>query len=164
MAGTPDYDEIATAIAELLKNSLALTTKCVELQTQLPHNFKAALDTAVAAELKDAVAAALAGDWIEVDARTPTALEAAHPLGEGDDQVYHVVLIGREPGLYSSVKMSDYQVNRIPSGKRHRKVGRAEALAFYRRKFNEGEVRKMMPVEEYEALEAASQPSVGRVV
>ncbi|KAK7049171.1 hypothetical protein R3P38DRAFT_2765017 [Favolaschia claudopus] len=156
MAGTPDYDEIATALSELLKNSVFLTTKCVELQAQLPHNFKAALDAAVAAQLPDAVAAAIAVDWIEVDARTPDALEGLHKPGDYDNVSHHVVLVGREPGIYSNVKISDYQVHHVPNAKRHRKAGRVEALAFYRRMFDAGEVRKMMPVAEFEAMEAGA--------
>ncbi|KAJ7202455.1 hypothetical protein C8J57DRAFT_1260272 [Mycena rebaudengoi] len=34
---------------------------------------------------------------------TPAALEALHPPGTGDDVSWHVVLVGREPGMFQSV-------------------------------------------------------------
>ncbi|KAJ6600901.1 hypothetical protein B0H10DRAFT_1958583 [Mycena sp. CBHHK59/15] len=40
--------------------------------------------------------------FVQGTPRTPTQLEAAHPPGSGDFQTWHVVIRGREPGLYAA--------------------------------------------------------------
>ncbi|KAJ7217413.1 hypothetical protein B0H12DRAFT_1241051 [Mycena haematopus] len=131
-------DALVATVAGLTQMSLALTQGCLDVQTKLPGLMKAAFE----AHLPDEPS------WIEVNARTPAELDAAHPPGPGDDLTYHVVTVGREPGLYLSVQDSDSQVLGVPNSKRHRKHTRLEALAWYRFKYDHGDVHKMLPEHE----------------
>ncbi|KAJ7450108.1 hypothetical protein FB451DRAFT_1186883 [Mycena latifolia] len=95
------------------------------------------------------VAAALAAptgssgtEFVQGTARTPDELEALFPPGVGDYQTWHVVCIGREPGLYPSAEDADDQVKGVPNQFRQKKSGRIEALGFYRYKYGRGEVVK----------------------
>ncbi|KAJ7111196.1 hypothetical protein C8R43DRAFT_1139200 [Mycena crocata] len=61
---------------------------------------------------------------------TPADLASSIPEDE-DVQSYWVVLRGREPGMYRSVRAAEEQTRGVPNQYQSRKTGRAEALAFY---------------------------------
>ncbi|KAJ7434603.1 hypothetical protein B0H11DRAFT_2238419 [Mycena galericulata] len=145
-----DLEALLATVAGLAQMSLAMTKHCVDLQTRLPTVFNAAVKANVATIVP------AAPTWVELVPRTPAQLEAAHPPGSGDDIAYHVVLSGREPGLYSSVAESDSQVLGVPNSKRLRKGSRLEALAYYRAKYNDQDVHKWAPEAEVLATTAAN--------
>ncbi|KAJ7233879.1 hypothetical protein B0H12DRAFT_1239235 [Mycena haematopus] len=132
-------DALVATVAGLTQMSLALTQGCLDVQTKLPGLMKAAFE----AHLPDEPS------WIEVNARTPAELDAAHPPGPGDDLTYHVVTVGREPGLYLSV----YSGFRLSSAWRAKLQASQEAHSFggaawYRFKYDHGDVHKMLPEHE----------------
>ncbi|KAJ7453605.1 hypothetical protein B0H11DRAFT_1926751 [Mycena galericulata] len=145
-----DLEALLATVAGLAQMSLALTKHCVDLQTRLPTVFNAAVKANVASIVP------AAPTWVELVPRTPDQLETAHPPGSGDDVAYHVVTIGREPGLYNSVADSDYQVLGVPAGRCIKKGNRLEALAYYRNKYNMQEVHKWAPEDEVLATTAAN--------
>ncbi|KAJ6553446.1 hypothetical protein B0H10DRAFT_2202009 [Mycena sp. CBHHK59/15] len=118
-----------------------LTTLSLDVQASIPHVLAAQVGVAVAAASPPAATPL----WVQGLPRSPRQLEAAHPPGSGDDLSYHVVCIGREPGLYSSTAEADYQVLGMPNQFRMKKSSRIEALAFYRHKFDLQEVAKWVP-------------------
>ncbi|KAJ7070283.1 hypothetical protein B0H15DRAFT_944731 [Mycena belliarum] len=132
----PDIAALVFQVALLSQSALALAQRSVEIHTQLPLAFQAAVAEAVAAALPTP------NVWTSGTPRTPDEVEAAHPPGSGDDVAYHVVYAGREPGIYSSVPQSDAQVHGVPAAKRSRKGSRREALAFYRLMYESQQVEK----------------------
>ncbi|KAJ7673509.1 hypothetical protein B0H17DRAFT_1140849 [Mycena rosella] len=145
--------------SEELQELVAL--RCLEIQTQIPLAFNAAVANAIAEALPNH-ASAPPTVIVKGVPRTPDQLDAAHPPGLGDNMAYHVVTTGREPGLYASVAESDAQVLGVPS-KRLRKSTRMEALAYYRFMYNDGKVEKWTPGAAAEAsvpLSSQSGPAV----
>ncbi|KAJ7113722.1 hypothetical protein C8R43DRAFT_961505 [Mycena crocata] len=132
--------------AGLTQMALAMAKHCLDVQTRLPGVVNAAIANGLAALVPAAPV------WTRGVARTPAELEAAHPPGSGDDVAYHVVTAGREPGLYTSVLIqaiysddSDDQVLGVPDSRRKRQGSRAEALAYYRIKWDDQKVVKWVP-------------------
>ncbi|KAJ7633978.1 hypothetical protein B0H17DRAFT_1149813 [Mycena rosella] len=130
-----EMEELVAMVAGLSQMSLVIAQRCVDLQTQLPLAFNAAVVEAVAAALPPPTV------LVKGVPRTLDQLDAAHPPGSGDDIPYHVVTTGREPGLYASVAESDTQVHGVPS-KRLQKATCMEALAYYRSMYEDGKVEK----------------------
>ncbi|KAJ6626304.1 hypothetical protein B0H10DRAFT_1941868 [Mycena sp. CBHHK59/15] len=124
----------------LSKRSMEITKMCLAVQTQIP--------LVVASQVAAATAAALgpAPTFVQGMPRTPDQVDAAHPPGTNDDQAWHVVCIGREPGLYASVAEADAQVSGVPNQFRQKKASRVEALAFYRLKYTDRKVEKWTQV------------------
>ncbi|KAJ7774528.1 hypothetical protein DFH07DRAFT_952238 [Mycena maculata] len=71
--------------------------------------------------------------------QTPDELDALFPPGRGDNQVWHVVTIGRNPGFAEA----DDEVLGIPNQHRRRKTSRQEALAYYRHQWGLSAVIKL---------------------
>ncbi|KAJ6491878.1 hypothetical protein DFH09DRAFT_1338413 [Mycena vulgaris] len=74
---------------------------------------------------------------------TPAELAATTPLS--DIESYWVVLRGRQPGLYLTVKAANDQTLGVPGQFQQHKGGRSEALAFYAANYPD-HVRKWVPV------------------
>ncbi|KAJ7257983.1 hypothetical protein C8J57DRAFT_1234544 [Mycena rebaudengoi] len=79
--------------------------------------------------------------YTEGIALTPAQLEATF-ANANEDQNWHVVTVGGDPGLYSSITESDNRVLGYPNGDRRRKSSRTEALAYYRRQYEANKVVK----------------------
>ncbi|KAJ7617562.1 hypothetical protein B0H17DRAFT_1220105 [Mycena rosella] len=153
-------EELVAMVAGLLQMSLVIAQRCVDLQTQLPLAFNAAVTEAIAAALhKQSPPTVL----VKGVPRTPDQLDAAHPPGSGDDIPYHAVTTGREPGLYASVAESDAQVHGVPS-KHLWKATRMEALAYYRSMYEDGKVEKWTSGANVSATAPISSPRSGPAV
>ncbi|KAJ7280888.1 hypothetical protein C8J57DRAFT_106991 [Mycena rebaudengoi] len=153
-----EMDALTSRVASLVRLSIDVVKFAVDVQQSLPivvaHYTRDALagvpeqiSQQVAEQVAEQVSAAFppsSPTFVEGVAMTPTVLEADHPLGADDDETrcWHVVTVGRDPGLYSSVTESDTQVLGYPSGNRRKKTGLAEALAYYRREYEAGRVLK----------------------
>ncbi|KAK7055698.1 hypothetical protein R3P38DRAFT_3170372 [Favolaschia claudopus] len=66
--------------------------------------------------------------------KTPAELERDHPPGSGE--VWYVVILGREPGLYAKAADADYQCNGIPHQYKVKKTSRTDAISCYRSLYN----------------------------
>ncbi|KAJ6471703.1 hypothetical protein DFH09DRAFT_1110460 [Mycena vulgaris] len=173
-AATPD-EELAALVAQvaaLSKTALELTKNCIDIH----HTIIDTIPRVVASQVAAALAAAAvvpAGDFVQGIALTPDQLDAQFPPGTGDTQTWHVVCIGREPGLYASAfvsfvsstltllshSISDLatdQVRGIPNQLRQKKSSRQEALNFYRYKHQAGLVQKWNEVTPAPASAAAA--------
>ncbi|KAJ7808101.1 hypothetical protein B0H13DRAFT_2385972 [Mycena leptocephala] len=137
-----ELESLISLVAALSQMSLAMTKHCLDVQTKLPRVVNAAAAAGIAAPITPAVASPT---WVQLVALTPDQLDAAHPTGNLDDIAYHVVTIGRDPGLYTGTTESDYQVLGVPDGKRRRIVGRAAALAYYRDMYTKQKVARWGP-------------------
>ncbi|KAJ6536213.1 hypothetical protein B0H19DRAFT_1271003 [Mycena capillaripes] len=136
-----ELEALVSLVAALSQMSLAMAKHCLDVQTKLPAVYNAAVAAAVASGGGAITPAAPA--WIRLVSRTPDELDAAHPPADGlNDLAYHVVTKGREPGLYTSVDQSDYQVLGVPSAKRLKVTGRGAALAYYRERYGAQQVAK----------------------
>ncbi|KAJ6527492.1 hypothetical protein B0H19DRAFT_1084036 [Mycena capillaripes] len=81
--------------------------------------------------------------WVRAVAKTPDTVEAEHAAAPDGSHPWWVVFVGREPGLYTTVQDSDAQIKGCPHQQcRRRRNSKAEALFFYRRMHEQGEVVK----------------------
>ncbi|KAJ7104996.1 hypothetical protein C8R44DRAFT_746235 [Mycena epipterygia] len=151
-ASTPaqEMDALIAQVADLSKLALKMTQHCIDLHDNIPRIVGLQVAAKVAAEL-DALADAAAapapaedGAFVELPAPTPDELDALFPPGTGEFQVWYVVCIGREPGLYASHTDADNQVRGVPNQFRMKKSSLREALDFYRWKYTHQEVKKMI--------------------
>ncbi|KAJ7217441.1 hypothetical protein C8J57DRAFT_1537707 [Mycena rebaudengoi] len=162
-ANSQELQVLLSRVATLVQMSLDMAKVAVDVQHRLPivlaHHVDEALagipqlvaeQVAVEVAAKTAVAvAAVAGDnpspvaeFVRGIAITPSALELLHPAGNGDDLAWHVVLVGREPGIYQSVATSDELTNGVPKYMRRRKSSHLEALSYYRINYEAQKVEK----------------------
>ncbi|KAJ7130020.1 hypothetical protein C8R43DRAFT_1133991 [Mycena crocata] len=122
----------------LSKKSLAMTSLCMDVHDQIRHSFDVVAQAAAAAAAPPPPLV----EWVRRQALTPEQLEASFPPGISDDSPWHVVCIGREPGIYISSDEAGLNVSGVPKGFRKKKDTRVEALAFYRARFEDHKVEK----------------------
>ncbi|KAJ7441888.1 hypothetical protein FB451DRAFT_1360221 [Mycena latifolia] len=149
---TPEQ-ELAALVAKvtvLSKLALEMTKHCIDLHDALPGVIASQVAAALAAVTGPSA------DFIQGSALTPNELDALFPPGVGENQTWHVVCIGRNPGLYPSAEDADEQVKGVPNQFRQKKAGRVEALSFYRYKYNRGEVLKFVDIVATAAAAGAS--------
>ncbi|KAJ7506971.1 hypothetical protein B0H11DRAFT_1902980 [Mycena galericulata] len=166
-ASTPqeELDALVKRVSELSQMALDMTRLCIDVQTVVPGVAlsRQAFDTArVCLDLRAALPEAFARatgapaidpapiaapfDWVEDLAPTPDQMDSYYPPGVGDDLSWHVVCIGREPGLYASPEEANKQILGVPNQFRQKKDSRVEALAFYRLRYDSQRVHKMVAV------------------
>ncbi|KAJ7347682.1 hypothetical protein DFH08DRAFT_808464 [Mycena albidolilacea] len=117
-------------VSSLTKLVLDLTRLCIEINDDVPHIVKSHVDTVVAK---------VASKFYHSAALVPDELEALFPAGYGDNIAWHVMCIGRRPGLYASSPDADDQVRGVPGQSRKTKDSRREALLYYRAQYELGE-------------------------
>ncbi|KAJ7242212.1 hypothetical protein C8J57DRAFT_1244095 [Mycena rebaudengoi] len=147
---SPDYelDVLVSRVATLVQLTLDMARIVVDVQHRLPivvqHRVDAAVEAAVDAALQAQVADQDFGSsFIPGIPITPDALALLHPPGVGDDTPWHVVLVGREPGMYQSVGTATDLVLGVPNASRKKKADRVEALTYYRNNYNAQKVQKL---------------------
>ncbi|KAJ7169286.1 hypothetical protein C8R43DRAFT_1121167 [Mycena crocata] len=127
----------------LSKQSLKMASLCLDLQDELRRSFNAAVQTAIAA----AAPPPPLFHWVKGgEPLTPDQLDASYPQGVCDDSPWHVVIVGREPGMFISSDEAGINVSGVPSGFRKKKDSHLEALAFYRARYKDGKVEKWRTV------------------
>ncbi|KAJ7085638.1 hypothetical protein B0H15DRAFT_801799 [Mycena belliarum] len=129
----------------LSKQALEMTSLCIDVKTQIAPALTAAANRAIASLANAPVAAPVPVPdhlWVKGIALTPDQLEASFGPGVGDEQTWHVVCIGREPGLYASPTEANIQIEGVPNQFREKKKSRVEALAFYRHRYESARVEK----------------------
>ncbi|KAJ7122453.1 hypothetical protein C8R44DRAFT_876744 [Mycena epipterygia] len=130
-APTPaqELEALVALVAQLSAASLEATRLSVEVQAKLP---------AIAAKLAASDANATPGSSTAVDAaplfvhctpKTPGELQDAFPPGSGE--IWYVVIIGREPGMYRTSTEANDQCNGVPNQFKEKRKSRREALAWY---------------------------------
>ncbi|KAJ7236304.1 hypothetical protein C8J57DRAFT_1247799 [Mycena rebaudengoi] len=175
-SNSQELQVLLSRVANLVQISLDMAKVAVDVQHRIPIVLAHHVDEAiagvpslvadqVAAQLEAAITAAVATagtaadvlpDFVEGVAITPDALDLLHPAGNGDDCYWHVVLVGREPGIYQSVTTSDELVNGVPKAGRRRKSSRIEALTYYRANYEAGKVKKWVDITPTPAAATAS--------
>ncbi|KAJ7212365.1 hypothetical protein C8J57DRAFT_1483662 [Mycena rebaudengoi] len=160
-SSNPDELQVLVSrVATLVQMSLDMTRILVDVQHHLPIVLARQVDEAlqgVPQLVADRVAALVPSATIGSSTSEPSAfvrgvpispddLELLHPPGVGDDASWHVVLVGREPGLFLSVTASNDSVNGVSNASRRRKDTRAEALTYYRINYEAQKVEKWIPV------------------
>ncbi|KAJ7076279.1 hypothetical protein B0H15DRAFT_955802 [Mycena belliarum] len=154
-ASTPqeEMDALVAKVAALTLMSLDMarlcvdvqTSLCIDVKTQIAPAFTAAANRAIASLVNAPVPAPVPVPdhlWVKGIALTPDQLEASFGPGVGDEQTWHVVCIGREPGLYASPTEANLQIEGVPNQFREKKKSRVEALAFYRHWYESARVEK----------------------
>ncbi|KAJ6556335.1 hypothetical protein B0H19DRAFT_1071442 [Mycena capillaripes] len=122
-------------VDKLVLRANALTRMAREVQTKLPN----ILDRLNAEAAADHV-------WVRAVAKDPAVVEAEHASELNGSRGWWVVYVGREPGLYTTVEAANIQINGCPGQQCRRKGSKAEALLFYRQKWDDGEVRKWVEI------------------
>ncbi|KAJ6516539.1 hypothetical protein C8R47DRAFT_1205779 [Mycena vitilis] len=142
-AATPDQEMTAmvTELAALSRLALKMTHLCIDLNETIPRVVQAQVDAKVATALAALIPSGPA--FYRSAGPTPDELDAQFPPGRGDHQEWHVVCIGRNPGLYASSTEADEQVLGVPKQARKRKDNRQEALLYYRTQHGLGEVMRV---------------------
>ncbi|KAJ7256714.1 hypothetical protein C8J57DRAFT_1517352 [Mycena rebaudengoi] len=161
-----ELQELVSRVASLVQMSIDMTRIAADVQYRLPivlaHHVDDALQGVpqmvadqVAALVPSATSATRGSDSVFVRGVpiTPVALEALHPPGTGDDVSWHVVLVGREPGMFQSVTASNDCVNGVPNASRRKKDTRIEALTYYRSNYEAQNVEKWIEVDSEASLE-----------
>ncbi|KAJ7088315.1 hypothetical protein C8R44DRAFT_892845 [Mycena epipterygia] len=152
-ASTPaqEMDALVAQVGDLSKLALKMTQHCIDLHDNIPRVVALQVSAKVVAELAALADAASANpdspaseDFVEVPAPTPDELDARFPPGAADSQVWHVVCIGREPGLYANHTDAYEQMRGVPNQFRMKKSSLREALDFYRWKYAHQEVKKLV--------------------
>ncbi|KAJ7506700.1 hypothetical protein B0H11DRAFT_1903485 [Mycena galericulata] len=160
-----ELDALVKRVSELSQMALDMTRLCIDVQTVVPGvalsrqafdmarvclDLRAALPEAFAratgAASEEVAPIAAPFDWVEELAPTPNQMDSYYPPGVGDDLSWHVVCIGREPGLYASPEEANKQILGVPNQFRQKKDSRVEALAFYRLRYDSQRVHKMVAV------------------
>ncbi|KAJ7158025.1 hypothetical protein C8R43DRAFT_1119265 [Mycena crocata] len=126
----------------LSRQSLEMTSACLDVKDQIRHAFAVVAEAAAAAAAPPPPSV----NWVRRQALTPDQLETSHPHGLSDDSAYQVVTIGREPGIFISSDYASTNISGVPKGFRKKKDSRVEALAFYRSQFEAGKVEKWVDV------------------
>ncbi|KAJ7622445.1 hypothetical protein FB45DRAFT_1091419 [Roridomyces roridus] len=175
-----ELEEAVSRIQELTQMALDMTVSAGELiacpepaqkatlVAQAVGMAKASLD--LQALLQEAIANAPAQveppefKWVEKPAPTPNDMDRAHPAGTNDNVSHHIVLVGRAPGIYTEADKATKTTERVPNGSRFKRATRAEALTFYRARYDAGEVHRMVcvPVAEVNAQAAGSTSESAR--
>ncbi|KAJ6452168.1 hypothetical protein C8R47DRAFT_1229514 [Mycena vitilis] len=144
-AATSDQDMAAmvSQLAALSKLALKMTALCIDVGERLPHVIQAQVDAKVAAALDAAMPSDPAVEFYRSAGPTPDEIDAQFPQGRGDNQEWHVVCVGRNPGLYATSTEADSQVLGVPHQARKKKDNRQEALLYYRTQHGLGEVMRV---------------------
>ncbi|KAJ7863779.1 hypothetical protein B0H14DRAFT_2574719 [Mycena olivaceomarginata] len=128
------------------KLALDLTRHSVAINNQIPQVVRSHVD-AIMANIRHTLSSlyhslspvdtlSAARVFYQDIAPTPAKLDALFPPGQGDNKAYHVVCVGRVPGLYETVEEANEQIDGVPTQSRRRVVGRLSALAYYRQMFD----------------------------
>ncbi|KAJ7858220.1 hypothetical protein B0H14DRAFT_3447344 [Mycena olivaceomarginata] len=118
------------------KLALDLTRHSVAINDQIPQVVCSHVDAANAVMCPARV-------FYQGTAPTPAELDALFPPGQGDNKAYHVVCVGRAPGLYDTSEEANAQVDGVPTASCRRVVGHLSALAYYRQMFDAQRVMTM---------------------
>ncbi|KAJ6547987.1 hypothetical protein DFH09DRAFT_1087450 [Mycena vulgaris] len=137
----------AQELAALVAKVAALSKLALDM-TKLTMDINDAVPGVIASQVTQAVdvLTPTAPQFMHGTARTPDQMDALFPPGVGDHQLWYVVIVGREPGLYNSSVAADAEVNGVPGQFRQKKASRVEALAFYRNRYNDSAVAKISEV------------------
>ncbi|KAK7017279.1 hypothetical protein R3P38DRAFT_3201682 [Favolaschia claudopus] len=129
--------------------ALEMAKHCVDLNERLPRVIAAEIAAAALDAQVNAITAATADLALPVDNRpafvrgvapTPDTLESVIKPGNGDNQMWYVVCVGRMPGLYPDAEKADVQVLGVPDQSRRKVSGRVAALAYYRQMYEDDKV------------------------
>ncbi|KAJ7262379.1 hypothetical protein C8J57DRAFT_1719329 [Mycena rebaudengoi] len=151
-----ELEELTSKVSSLLNLSIEVIKLATEVQHRLPL-----IMARQAREMSEQIAAQVAAalpppgsslySYTKGVAITPDALEAAH-ANSTEHIKYHVVTIGGDPGIYTSITESDHRVLGYPSCDRRRKDTRTKALTYYRVQYEAGNVlrwhRHLLPPSE----------------
>ncbi|KAJ6479854.1 hypothetical protein C8R45DRAFT_1156097 [Mycena sanguinolenta] len=122
---------------EMSKSALDIAQQCIDISTKIPRVVRAHVDAAED-QFRPPTPA-----FYEHIAPTPDQMDARLPAGRGENQVWYVVCVGRNPGLYAAADDADEEVRGVPNHSRLKVTGRAAALAHYRQMYDNGKVRCM---------------------
>ncbi|KAJ6494479.1 hypothetical protein C8R45DRAFT_927658 [Mycena sanguinolenta] len=122
---------------ETSKLALEITRQCIDIGDKIPQVVRTHVDAA----LEDARPPTPA--FYEYVAPTPAEVDEKVPEARSDNQTWHVVCVGRQPGLYATYEEADDQVRGVPDQSRRKVVGRDPALAYYRHMYEHGKVTRL---------------------
>ncbi|KAJ6503657.1 hypothetical protein C8R45DRAFT_1091436 [Mycena sanguinolenta] len=121
---------------------LEMTRHCLEITECLPRVLHEHVEAALA-QLRPPSPLFYQGI-----APTPAHMEEMFPPGNSESQTWHVVCVGRQPGLYATSQEADAQVLGVPDQSRRKVSGRAAALAYYRSMYETDKVMRLTEIAE----------------
>ncbi|KAK7053968.1 hypothetical protein R3P38DRAFT_3171426 [Favolaschia claudopus] len=129
--------------------ALDMAKHCVEINEKLPRVIAAEVATARWEEEAAAFGSLNVNDrddrptFVQGVAPTPDEMETTFQPGNGDNQNWYVVCVGRMPGLYPDPDSANAQVLGVPDQSRRKVSGRAAALAYYRQMYDDNKVMRL---------------------
>ncbi|CAK5279859.1 unnamed protein product [Mycena citricolor] len=132
------------AAATLSRQAIERSSRAGELIRQVIDELPEAVDRAVPSQ--DSIDRPR---WIKLPARSPA--EVANLLSADAGDLFYVVVVGREPGVYLSHTKADELCDHVPGQKKMRFRDRAVALDYYRQQFQADKVEKWVEVDQAEA-------------
>ncbi|KAJ7264658.1 hypothetical protein C8J57DRAFT_1718543 [Mycena rebaudengoi] len=110
-----------TLAVQLVASTVESTRLAIEVQNRLPALMAATVDRSGGPPFTSGIPI------------SPDALETFIPPNTGE--IWYVVIVGREPGLYRTPTEANAQTDGVPGQFSQKKTSRREALAFYRERF-----------------------------
>ncbi|KAJ7926305.1 hypothetical protein B0H13DRAFT_1862351 [Mycena leptocephala] len=131
-SSTPDQElaVLVSKVAALSKLALDMTRHCLDVSDNLPASSKLKWTPKLQRRSRTWLFVATGATFYRSDAPTPDEMDAMFPPGRNDD-LAHVIRVGREPGLYTSKFEANDQVIGVPGHARKKKDNRQEALRYY---------------------------------
>ncbi|KAF8144864.1 hypothetical protein K438DRAFT_1992426 [Mycena galopus ATCC 62051] len=135
-----ELQALVSLVTDLSQTSLTMATQCLDVWPSINASTSIfATSTMYHYQL------APLPSWRHLIPRTPEELDDTH-AGDNESKTWHVVTVGREPGLYNT--NLDIQVLGVPGASRQHIPGLAAALAHYCAKYIALEVEKWAPATE----------------
>ncbi|KAJ7367582.1 hypothetical protein DFH08DRAFT_946569 [Mycena albidolilacea] len=129
--------EAIATVNRLLVSAADLTNQAKALQDQLPHILDHFNEEATADHV-----------WVRAVAHTPAQIEAQNAGVPHGSHTWRVVFVGREPGLYTTIKEADHIVRGCPRQQIHTKASKREAMVYYRKMWETQMVEKWVELED----------------
>ncbi|KAK6969032.1 hypothetical protein R3P38DRAFT_2814976 [Favolaschia claudopus] len=107
---------------------------------RLPRVMNNVVQAAVAAAIRESDPL-----FVITEAPNPDVVET-NLLAGNENAPYHVVCVGREPGLYLDSSVADNQVRGVPEQDRRKIIGRSAALNHYRTMYEQQKVKRVNEV------------------
>ncbi|KAJ7886565.1 hypothetical protein B0H14DRAFT_3431142 [Mycena olivaceomarginata] len=120
---------------EMSRSALDIARQCIDINAKIPRVVRAHVDAAVD-ELRSPTPA-----FYEHIAPTPDEIAASVPTGQGDNQMWYVVVLDAD--LACMPPHAEDEVRGVPRGSCRKVLGRVSALAHYRQMYDTGKVRLM---------------------
>ncbi|KAJ7788504.1 hypothetical protein B0H14DRAFT_2628248 [Mycena olivaceomarginata] len=126
---------VLATVDELVVRTLRIQRTALDLQILFPARLPRILGRLAEEEAAD-------NCWVRAVAKSPAQVAALNAGVPDGSRHCWVVFVGREPGIYYTIKEADHQIKGCPGQEYRSKKSKSEVLASYTHWFQEGKVEK----------------------